>query len=140
MKNADVMISLAGEQRKTVAEALKEALEQKGLSVWLDVYEVPIGGNLPRRIGEALEKSRVVVALISDEYIRKEWPMRELEMAVSTGLDEEERLIPVLVGMSMDEAARKAPFLRRIVAGNWKAGADAIATRIAAKLGKGGGA
>lgn len=128
---------MAGEQRETIARKLKEELEAAGIETWMDT-DLPAGANLIKRIEEALRKHETVVAIISEEYVTKEWPRREWDAAVAMGRETEERLIPVLVGITHREAAEHLPWLGRIKSLTWENDARGTAAEIARAMGRDG--
>jgi hypothetical protein len=71
MKQWDVFISHAFEDKESVARPLKEYLEQKGITVWLDTSEMRIGDSIRKRIEDGLIRSRYVVAVLSRNFFNK---------------------------------------------------------------------
>ncbi len=58
MKQWDVFISHASEDKKAVVLPLADALKKAGIKVWLDQQELRIGDSLREKIDEGLAKSR----------------------------------------------------------------------------------
>ena len=58
MKNWDVFISHATEDKAEVAEPLAEALQELGFTVWLDSHELTVGDSIREKIEEGLRNSR----------------------------------------------------------------------------------
>jgi hypothetical protein len=65
MKQWDVFISHASPDKTTVAEPLALALQQKGLRVWLDKWEIDLGSSISNSISEGLKLSRFGVVILS---------------------------------------------------------------------------
>lgn len=78
------------------AKSLSSQLSKRGLSVWSANQEVLPGDNLWLRIGEALEKSRAMVVLVSPDSMRSEHVRREIEYALGDP-NYEGRIFPVLI-------------------------------------------
>jgi TIR domain-containing protein len=62
---------------KTVVRALAERLRADGLRVWLDEWEIRPGDNIPAKIEEGLEQSRVLVLCMSSHAFGGDWPQLE---------------------------------------------------------------
>ena len=87
---ADVFLSYARDDRP-VAEALAEALTQRGVSVWWD-RDMPAGENINAYIERMLTDVRSVVVLWSRKSIGSRWVQAEADYAA-----EREMLIPILI-------------------------------------------
>lgn len=60
---------------------LKEILESHGISVWLDVNESSNSSNLFNEITKGINKARVVIACLSDEYVNSKNCVLEFRFA-----------------------------------------------------------
>src|SRR5215831_8788978 len=74
----DVFISYASEEKETVALPLAETLGRAGLQVWLDQFELRMGDSLRQKIDEGLSASTFGVVIISEHFLNKAWPQKEL--------------------------------------------------------------
>ncbi len=72
----DVFLSHSS-QDKAVVRAVAERLKADGLRVWLDDWAIPVGGNIPAKIEEGLEKSRVLVFFMSAHAFGSDWATLE---------------------------------------------------------------
>ena len=95
---------------------LKSDLEASGLSVWLDVEDIPAGSDWHGSIGSALYQCSVIVPVITQKYIGSRYCVNELYTA-----DGDKKLIfPVMfedVDLNSTEAARGIKF---VISGiNW---------------------
>jgi hypothetical protein len=94
----DVALSFAGEQRGYVSE-VAEALRSKGVRVFYDEFErVRLWGkNLQVYLEEVYRKrARLCVIFLSEDYMRKAWPLYEGESALARALVEPgEYILPV---------------------------------------------
>ena len=72
----DVFLSHSS-QDKTVVRAIAERLRADGLRVWLDEWAIPYGGNIPAKIEEGLEQSRVLVFFMSAHAFGSDWATLE---------------------------------------------------------------
>ena len=138
-KKDGAFISLAGEQRNNVGRPLRDALEERGINVWMDVNELMVGDSLSGMIGQALQEYEVVVAIVSREYLEKVWPMREMRAAINMGRDAKGLLMPIRVGISHQEAVQGCAWLGDIYSLEWANDPDQIAEEIARAMAKKGG-
>ena len=62
---------------KTVVRAVAEQLRGDGLKVWFDEWEIQPGDNIPYKIDEGLERSRVLVLCMSANAFGSDWAQLE---------------------------------------------------------------
>lgn len=91
----DVFLSHASEDKPTVALPLSQALQERGISVWLDKAELRIGDSLGRRIDRGIRSSRFAAVILSDAYFAKGWPQYELDGIVTLSVGGEQNLLPI---------------------------------------------
>ena len=75
----DVFISHASENKADVALPLANLLKRQGIKVWLDSFELKLGDSLSRSIDQGVAESRFGMVILSPEFLRKDWPRRELD-------------------------------------------------------------
>jgi hypothetical protein len=68
--------------------ALVDELTRQGIRVWIDQVELVVGDSLIRRIGDAIQEGDFVVGVISRESVESPWCQKELELAVTRGINE----------------------------------------------------
>jgi hypothetical protein len=134
----DVFISYATEDREVVATPLAEALREKGLKVWYDVFELTPGKPLLRSIDEGLRESRFGLVVLSPSFFAREWPMRELSGLHACSIQQAGQpfLIPIWYQLSADDLAQLSPLLSDIVGIPWDLGLDVVVQKILALLGE----
>jgi hypothetical protein len=81
LKNYDVFISHIGAD-KPFARALGEALRTRGMTVWLDEWIIRPGDVLSRHIASGIESSRYFLILLSEEALKRNWVVYELDLAL----------------------------------------------------------
>lgn len=88
-----IFISYSSKDRG-FASKLATDLKSKGLSVWLDQWQLKVGDSLIRKIGDAIKAQDYLIVVLSKASVKSEWVMKEL----STGLikELEERRVFVL--------------------------------------------
>lgn len=77
---ASVFLSYTSTDRSK-AVAVRDALEQRNISVWLDADEIRVGEDIRRRIEEGLAKSDFFVILLSRAALESPWVQTELSGA-----------------------------------------------------------
>lgn len=107
----DVFISHASEDKVAVAIPLAEALQERGVSAWLDKAELRIGESLRRRIDQGLSASRFAVVVLSPAYFAKGWPQYELDGIVSLSVAGKQSLLPIWHDLNHADVAAKSPSL-----------------------------
>ena len=100
LKPVQVFLSYA-QFDEPFAKALSSELSRRGLSVWSPWTELLPGENPWLRIGEALQKSKAMVVLVSPESVNSDNVRREIEYALGNE-KYEGRLFPVEVRPTRD--------------------------------------
>ncbi len=72
----DVFLSHSSKDNEIV-RAVAKRLQADGLRVWFDESEIQPGDNIPARIEEGLERSRVLVLCMSANAFGSEWAQLE---------------------------------------------------------------
>lgn len=82
----DIFISHASEDRADFVVPLAHALRSRGLKVWIDQLDIPYIADqtMPSEevktvLIDSLHMSQVIVFVVSESYLRKAWPLFELE-------------------------------------------------------------
>jgi len=107
----DVFLSHASEDKAAVALPLAQALQDRGVSVWLDAAELRIGDSLRRRIDRGLRSSRFAAVVFSDSYFSKGWPQYELDGIVTLSVGGQQNLLPVWHNVDHAAVAAHSPSL-----------------------------
>lgn len=97
-KKYDIFISHASEDKNNVAEPIFEACEAIGVSAFLDVKYIKWGDSLTEKINHALGKSKLVLAILSQNSVDKTWPSKEINAALARELAGEQKILPLIVG------------------------------------------
>ena len=114
----DVFISHASEDKDVVVRPLAIALQDNGLSVWYDEFELKIGDSLRRKIDVGLAKSNFGVVVISRDFIKKGWPNYELDGLMTRTVSGEQILLPIWHNITKQEVVDYSPSLADKVARN----------------------
>lgn len=79
----DVFISYCRSTARQQAQALGENLAKEGVSVFLDLEEIPAGTPFPARIADGLLSSRTVVVFADAAYFQRIWCVYEFRVIVA---------------------------------------------------------
>lgn len=116
VREYDVFISHASEDKEAVVGPLANALKDEGLSVWYDDFELKIGDSLRRKIDLGLANSRVGLVVLSHSFISKGWTNYELDGIVTRTVTGEQILLPIWHNISKSEVVKFSPSLADKVA------------------------
>ncbi|WP_414583926.1 DUF1883 domain-containing protein [Scytonema sp. PCC 10023] len=116
VKEYDVFISHASEDKDYVVRPLAAALVSENLRVWYDEFELRIGDSLRRKIDRGLAKSRVGLVVLSHAFISKGWTNYELDGIVTRTVSGEQILLPIWHNISKQEVQDYSPSLADKVA------------------------
>lgn len=92
MPKNQVFISYARKDR-CWAEWLGEGLSKHGFQIWTDTTSVPTGESFIAELGKIIEKSDLVLAIMSPSYFQSAWCQQETAVAAASKVP----IIPVLV-------------------------------------------
>lgn len=93
-----VFISHASEDKERFVLPFAEELRSAGVNAWVDRWEMLPGDSLVKKIfSEGLDSAVAVVIILSRVSITKRWVAEELDAAVVKRINEDSRLIPVVL-------------------------------------------
>jgi hypothetical protein len=93
-----VFLSHASEDKQRFVLAFATALRAGGLDVWVDQWEMLPGDSIVKRIfTEGIDDAVAVVVVLSTNSIDKRWVQEELDAAVVKRINDDSRLIPVVL-------------------------------------------
>jgi RNA-directed DNA polymerase len=125
----DVFISHASEDKEDVARPIYEACAKLGLKVFLDEAHIGWGQSFTEKINSALGSARTVLAIISPEAVAKEWPIVEVNTALSLEVSGHKKVVPLIVGKP---DLSKLPLIQGKDSMYWTGDAKAVAERLRA--------
>lgn len=112
----DVFVSHATEDKDLVVRPLAQALQERGLSVWYDEFELRVGDSLRRSIDKGIANSRFGLVVLSHPFFAKGWPQYELDGLVTMSVTNKQVLLPIWHDISKDDVMRESPSLADKVA------------------------
>lgn len=116
VREHDVFISHASEDKEAVVRPLAAALVAEGLDVWYDEFELRIVDSLRRKIDQGLANCRVGLVVLSHSFIAKGWTNHELDGIVTRSVSGEQVLLPIWHNISKQEVVAYSPSLADKVA------------------------
>ena len=118
IKQYDVFISHASEDKDEIVRPLALALQNQGLSVWYDEFELKIGDSLRRKIDKGLANSKFGIVVLSKHFIEKGWTNYELDGIITRAITGEQILLPIWHNITKKEVMNFSPSLADKVARN----------------------
>jgi len=106
-----VFISHASEDKDQVVRPLAHALQNGGLKVWYDEFELRIGDSLRKRIDMGVARSRFGVVVLSRSFLGKGWPNYELDGLVTRSVGGEQIILPIWHDITKQEVVNYSPSL-----------------------------
>lgn len=122
----DVFICHASEDKEGLVRPLANLLISYGLKVWYDEFTLTVGDGLRRSIDKGLANSRYGIVVMSPNFLRKEWPQKELDGLASLEVDGRKVILPVWHEIEVDEVRRYSPTLADRVATSSKKGLEQV--------------
>ncbi|MDS0283978.1 toll/interleukin-1 receptor domain-containing protein [Haloarcula onubensis] len=89
----DAFLSHAGEDKTAFVEPLAKELENCGLSVWYDDFELSVGDSIPNEIRRGLHNSDFGVVILSEAFFEKSWTQEELDSLIQRDVNEKDKVI-----------------------------------------------
>lgn len=111
VREYDVFISHASEDKDEVVRPLANAIKAGGLKVWYDEFELRIGDSLRRKIDKGLSTSRFGIVVLSRSFLTKGWANYELDGLVTKAVTGEQILLPIWHNISKREVIEYSPSL-----------------------------
>jgi RNA-directed DNA polymerase len=127
----DVFISHASEDKEAIARPIFEACGKLGLKVFLDEAHIGWGQSFTQKINTALGSARTVLAIVSSTSVAKEWPVIEVNTALSLEVNGQKKVVPLLVGKP---DLSRLPLIGGKDSMAWSGDAMAVARRLRAAV------
>jgi hypothetical protein len=129
LKQWDVFLSHASEDKATVALPLTESLRRTGVRVWLDQFQIELGDSVRQKIDQGLANSRFGVVILSEIFLKKYWTGSELD-----ALWELNVVLPVWFGIDKKTLMKYSPLLAGKAGISTDLGMEVVAQAIAARV------
>jgi hypothetical protein len=132
----DVFISHASEDKDDFVRPLAERLRREGLRVWYDDFTLTVGDSLRRSIDRGLARSRHGVVVVSPNFLKKEWPQKELDGLVAREVGGAKVILPVWHSISADQIRAYSPILADRLAVSSAKGLDHVTDQLLQAIGR----
>lgn len=109
IRQYDVFISHASEDKDDIVRPLAVALQSEGLKVWYDEFELKIGDSLRRKIDKGLANSRFGIVVLSKSFIKKGWTNYELDGIITKAISGEQIILPIWHDITKQEVIDYSP-------------------------------
>jgi TIR domain len=126
----DVFISHASEDKEGFVRQLVKRLQEHGLRVWFDEFTLTLGDGLRRSIDSGLARSRYGIVVISPDFLKKDWPQKELDGLVAREIDGVKVILPVWHNIGAAEIRAHSPMLADRLAVSSSKGLDHVTDRL----------
>ena len=93
-------------------------LQNLGLSVWYDEFELKIGDSLRRSIDKGLLNSRYGIVVLSESFFKRNWTQYELDGFVNREMNGIKVILPIWHKVTKDQVQNFSPTLADKVALN----------------------
>lgn len=132
----DIFICHASEDKADVAIPLYESLKSRNINAFIDCFAISWGDSLVAKINTALQKSKYVIAIISEDSLKKSWPMKELNAVLSAEIASgDTKLLPLMVG-NEEALLRAIPLLSDKLFVSFKDNIEEVVDKVEALLSK----
>lgn len=126
----DVFISHASEDKDSFVRPLAQRLQNRGYRVWYDEFSLRLGDSLRRSIDYGLANSKYGIVVISPNFLRKEWPQRELDGLTAREIDGKKVILPIWHEVNFDNVVKYSPTLADKLAAKTSQGLDCVVIQI----------
>ena len=101
----DVFLSHASEDKDDVARPLAILLQERGLRVWFDEFELRIGDNIVEKLNKGIDSSRFGTVVLSKAFVdlTKHWTRHELDTLEYLWVTENRVMFPVWHNITVRE-------------------------------------
>jgi len=122
----DVFICHASEDKEEFVRSLASSLMSLGLKVWYDELTLTVGDSLRRSIDIGLAHSRYGIVVISPNFLRKDWPQKELDGLAALEVNGRKVILPVWHQIDAIGVRKYSPILADRVATTSQKGIEQV--------------
>ncbi len=114
----DIFLSHASEDKEDVARPLALRLQEHGLRVWYDEFELKIGDNLVAKLNAGIKGSRFGILVLSQDFFAKRWTEYELDSLEYLAVTEDRVLFPIWHNVNEADVRAYRPSVAKLLAWN----------------------
>jgi hypothetical protein len=126
----DVFISHASEDKDSFVRCLAKQLRDRGYRVWYDEFSLRMGDSLRRSIDYGLANTRYGIVVISPNFLKKEWPQRELDGLAAREVDGKKIILPIWHQLEREDVVKHSPTLADKLAVKTSEGMNYVVSQI----------
>ena len=104
----DFFISHSKETKQLIVIPLAQCLKSIGIDVWIDRKEILVGNHIYSEIQDAITRSKFCIAVIDQSFLKRTWPMKELELFNKKN---NTSIIPIFVDLEKAIVYNEIPWL-----------------------------
>ena len=127
----DIFLSHASEDKTEVAKPLLDACVALGISVLYDAEDIKWGDSVVEKINAGLGEAKIIVPIISETFLQKKWPTKELNVALSRFMKEKNKILPIVHGVADIDSY---PLLSDLHYKKWNNNAEELAALLKDRL------
>ncbi|VVS94668.1 toll/interleukin-1 receptor domain-containing protein [Desulfoluna spongiiphila] len=105
MKDYDVFISHASEDKVPFVRELADALSQLNYKVWYDEFSLSVGDSLRKSIDHGISQSKFGIVVFSNNFFKKEWTEYELDGLVQADVYNHGAILPLWHNVGYSDVA-----------------------------------
>jgi len=132
----DAFICHASEDKKEIVNELAKSLKSHELNIWYDDFILEVGDSLTKCIEDGLRNSRYGIAILSHNFLRKNWPDSELRSLMISDINGKAKILPILHSITHEEISEKYPLLKDKYALQTTEGITTIVKKLVDKIKK----
>ena len=111
MKEFEVFISHAVEDKCAIANEVNQRLKSMGVNEWYSGVELMVGDSIMEAVNSALKTVKYAVVILSPTYLRKRWTMMELQALIAREHLSLQRIFPIWHQVGYEEVLEYLPLL-----------------------------
>lgn len=126
----DLFISHASEDKEVLVKPLVKKLEEYGLKVWYDEFELKAGDSLSASIDKGILNSRNGLIILSESFLKKNWTEYELRSLLIKEIELNNKILSIWHNVSKQDIMKKSLFLADKFSLSSNLGIDTLAHKI----------
>ncbi len=126
----DAFICHASEDKDKFVRELAERLQKRGFNIWYDEFTLKIGDSLLKKISEGLLQSKYGIVIFSKAFFEKQWTERELAGLSALEKPGEKKILPIYLGLDVEDIKHKYPTLTDLYAADASKGIEFVVNEL----------
>lgn len=127
----DFFISHASVDKSTFIQPLVDCLDERGVTYWLDSFEINWGDNLALKINKGLRECRYIVLCLSEAFIARPWAEAELNAACTLQINTGQTKVLPLILNNKERIFKHYPLIAGLCCLEYTDGLQKIADELA---------